>query len=203
MTAMSATVRAVSCSAQCAAVRLIASSADGGNNAAAIRADTTGENTMSWVLGGGAHSFGDLMALRPNLAADLAAFSEQLWHAPGIDPVTLELCRLRVAQLHGARAAFAERRPQAAAAGLTGERIARLADYGSDPGFSACERACLELAELFAMDPSAIDDATFAAVRDALGEPGTVALLEALAVFDGFSRAQVMLDAAPATETRA
>ena len=48
------------------------------------------------------------------------------------------------------------------------------------------------------MDPSAIDDATFAAVRDALGEAGTVALLEALAVFDGFSRAQVMLDAAPA-----
>ena len=158
---------------------------------------------MSWVLGGGERSFAELMALRPNLAADVAAFSEQLWQAPGIDPVTLELCRLRVAQLHGARAALAERRPEAAAAGLTGERIARLADYGSDSAFSARERACLELAELFVMDPSAIDDATFAAVRDALGEPGTVTLLEALAVFDGFSRAQVMLDVPPATETRA
>jgi alkylhydroperoxidase family enzyme len=158
---------------------------------------------MSWVLGGGDHSFADLMALRPNLAADVDAFSAQLWRAPGIDPVTIELCRLRVAQLHGARAALAERTPEAAAAGLTEERIALLADYGSAPGFSARERACLELSELFVMDPSAIDDATFVAVRDALGETGTVALLEALAVFDGFSRAQVMLDAAPATETRA
>lgn len=158
---------------------------------------------MSWVLGEGRHTFEDLMALRPNLSADVSAFSALLWHAPGIDPVTLELCRLRVAQLHGAQAALAERRAEAAAAGLTEERIARLADYGRDPAFSAVERACLELSELFVMDPSAIDDATFGAVRDALGDQGTVALLEALAVFDGFSRAQVMLDAAPATETRA
>ena len=158
---------------------------------------------MSWVLGEGQHTFADLMALRPNLAADVAAFSDLLWSAPGIDPVTLELCRLRVAQMHGARSALAERRPEAAAAGLMEDRIARLSDYGSDPAFSARERACLELSELFVMDPSAIDDATFIAVRDALGEEGTVALLEALAVFDGFSRASVMLDAAPATETAA
>ena len=158
---------------------------------------------MSWVLGGGQHSFADLMALRPNLAADVAAFSDLLWHAPGTDPVTLELCRLRVAQLHGARSALAERRPEAKAAGLSEDRIARLADYGSDPAFSARERACLELSELFVMDPSAIDDATFVAVREALGEQGTVALLEALAVFDGFSRAQVMLDAVPASEISA
>ncbi len=158
---------------------------------------------MSWVLGSGEHTFADLMAVRPNLAAALATFSDVLWSAPGIDPVTLELCRLRVAQLHGARAALAERRPEAVAAGLTEDRIARLADYGRDPGFSARERACLELAELFVMDPSAIDDASFGAVRDALGEPGTVALLEALAVFDGFSRAQVMLDASPAVGARA
>ena len=170
-----------------------------GNNAAKAKRG----RTMSWVLGGGEHSFAELMALRPNLAADVEAFSAQLWSAPGMDPVTLELCRLRVAQLHGARAALAERRPEAAAAGLSEARIARLADYGRDPAFSASERACLELSELFVMDPSAIDDTTFAAVRNALGEPGTVALLEALAVFDGFSRAQVMLDAAPAPETSA
>ena len=154
---------------------------------------------MNWILGGAERSFAELMALRPNLAADVAAFTELLWQAPGIDPVTLELCRLRVAQLHGAHAALAERRPEARLAGLAEERIARLADYGSDPAFSKAERACLELSELFVMDPSAIDDATFATVRDALGEAGTVALLEALAVFDGFSRAEVMLDAAPAT----
>jgi len=187
---------------QCLEIALIARRRPWGNNA---RREQPGEKDqdMSWVLGAGEHSFAELMAVRPNLAAGVAAFSDLLWCAPGIDPVTLELCRLRVAQLHGARAALAERRPEAFAAGLTEERIARLADYGRDPGFSARERACLELSELFVMDPSAIDDACFVAVRDALGEPGTVALLEALAVFDGFSRAQVMLDASPAAEALA
>ena len=75
---------------------------------------------------------------------------------------------------------------------------AELAQYDSDPAFSTRERACIALAELFAMDPSAIDDASFAAVRGELGEAGTVALLEALAVFDGFARFQAVLGAAPA-----
>lgn len=153
---------------------------------------------MSWVAGGAARSFRALMGLRPNLAADLEAFESLLWQDPGVDPVTLELCRLRIAGLHGAHAALAARRAEARAAGLTETRIARLAQYDSDPAFSTRERACIALAELFAMDPSAIDDASFAAVRGELGEAGTVALLEALAVFDGFARFQAVLGAAPA-----
>jgi alkylhydroperoxidase family enzyme len=153
---------------------------------------------MSWLTGGEARSFRALIGLRPNLAADLASFESLLWQAPGVDPATLELCRLRIAGLHGARAALAARRPEARAAGLGEDRIARLAHYDSDPGFSVRERACIALAELFAMDPSAIDDANFVAVREQLGEAGTVALLEALAVFDGFARFQSVLDAAPA-----
>lgn len=153
---------------------------------------------MTWVAGGEARSFRELMRLRPNLAVDLEAFESLLWQDPGVDPVTLELCRLRIAGLHGARAALAARRPEARAAGLAEERIAKLAHYDSDPAFSARERACIALAELFAMDPSAIDDTSFVAVREQLGEAGTVALLEALAVFDGFARFQSVLDAAPA-----
>ena len=153
---------------------------------------------MSWVSGGEARSFRELMGLRPNLAEDLLQFESLLWQDPGVDPVTLELCRLRIAALHRAPSALASRRPEARAAGLTEARIARLAHYDSDPAFSARERACIALAELFAMDPSAIDDASFVAVREQLGEAGTVALLEALAVFDGFARFQAVLGAAPA-----
>ena len=63
---------------------------------------------MSWVTGGEARNFRALMGLRPNLAADLASFESLLWQGPGVDPATLELCRLRIAGLHGARAALAE-----------------------------------------------------------------------------------------------
>ncbi|MFM7273381.1 MAG: carboxymuconolactone decarboxylase family protein, partial [Gammaproteobacteria bacterium] len=125
---------------------------------------------MSWVTGGEERSFRALMGLRPNLAVDLEAFESLLWQDPGVDPVTLELCRLRIAGLHGARAALAARRTEARTAGLSEQRIAKLAHYDSDPDFSARERACIALAELFAMDPSAIDDASFVAVREQLGE---------------------------------
>lgn len=153
---------------------------------------------MSWINGGRLASFGQLIGLRPNLAADLAAFSSELWQGHGVDAVTLELCRLRVAALHGSTAEFARRTPQALAAGLTEDRVARLAEWHRDAAFGARERACIALAEQFVLDPSGIDDAMFAAVRAELGEAGSVTLLEALAIFDGFTRFAVLLQAAPA-----
>jgi AhpD family alkylhydroperoxidase len=176
-------------------VKRIALPMASGNNAET----PTLESPMSWILDGKAASFAELVGLRGNLAADLLAFTELLWSGAAVDPVTLELCRLRVAALHGCVAELALRRAQATAAGLTEARIARLADWYRDPGYSARERACLQVAEQFVMDPAGLDDLAFAAARAELGEPGMVALLEALAVFDGFARFQVMLQAQPAT----
>ena len=138
---------------------------------------------MSWILDGRAGSFADLIGLRPNLAADLADFAEVFWSRALVEPVVLELCRLRVAGLHGCDA-----------------ELAALAEWYRVSRFSAGERACLQVAEQFVMDPSAISDADFAAAREHLGEASMVALLEALALFDGFSRFQVMLEARPETE---
>ena len=158
---------------------------------------------MSWVTSGRAAGFDELMNLRPNLAADLQAFQDELWRDHGVDPVTLELCRLRIAMLHGAEAARQRRSPAAVQAGLDEARLAALSRWESDPRFTAKERACLALAEQFVLDPSGIDDALFAPARDALGEAATVALLEALAVFDGFTRFEVVLQSAPVTEASA
>lgn len=158
---------------------------------------------MSWITGGRASDFSGLIGLRPNLAADLQAFHDELWRDHGVDAVTLELCRLRVAMLHGARAALERRTPSAVEAGLDEARVAMLGSWERDAALSPRQRACLALAEQFVLDPSGIDDTLFVPVRDALGEAGVVTLLEALAVFDGFARFEAMLQAAPATEVAA
>ena len=60
--------------------------------------------------------------------------------------------------------------------------------------------ACLRFAEQFALDPGEISDAVAGPVIEALGEPGTVAFVQALAIFDGFSRFCAILDVAPKGE---
>jgi alkylhydroperoxidase family enzyme len=54
--------------------------------------------------------------------------------------------------------------------------------------FDATERACLRFAEQFVLDAQQISDADAHAVKDALGDAGLVAFVEALAILDGFSR---------------
>jgi len=60
---------------------------------------------------------------------------------------------------------------------------------GSDPAFSAAERAVLEFTELFWMDAQSIDDAAAEAVAAHHGEAGLVLLIEALGLIDGRIRA--------------
>ena len=51
------------------------------------------------------------------------------------------------------------------------------------------------------LDAKGITDADAAAVVDALGDAGTVAFVEALAIFDGFGRFCRMLDVQPVEES--
>jgi alkylhydroperoxidase family enzyme len=132
--------------------------------------------------------FERVFSLRPNLFEAWRDFSALFWTRRLVDPVVLELCRLRVAQLLGARHPQSVRMPQARAAGLTEGRIAGLASWWTSDAFDATERACLRFAEQFVLDAKGITDADAAAVVGALGDAGTVAFVEALAIFDGFSR---------------
>jgi hypothetical protein len=50
---------------------------------------------------------------------------------------------------------------------------------------------------MFVRDPHAITDEDTRAVADELGDVSMVALVEAIALFDGFSRFRVMLGIAP------
>jgi len=153
---------------------------------------------MSWLPLPATAPVGDpferVFSLRPNLFEAWRDFSSLFWTRRLVDPVVLELCRLRVAQLLGARHPQSLRTPEALAAGLSEDRVAVLPSWWSHQGFSATERACLRFAEQFVLDAKGITDADAAAVVGALGDAGTVAFVEALAIFDGFSRFCCSLD---------
>ena len=114
-----------------------------------------------------------------------------------VDPVIVELCRLRIAGLIGAHAHVSLRRPQAAAAGLTEAKIASLASWPESPLFSDAERACIALAEQFCMGAFTITDADVAAVLEHLSADECYALVNGIWVMEALARMTVVMDVDP------
>lgn len=150
--------------------------------------------------------FEDLLGARPELLRLYRAFYGTLWDRALAPPALLELCRLRIAMLHDCEAELVVRQP---GAGVTEAQIAALAGWQTSDRFSAAERAALTLAEKMPWQHHEISDAEVAALRDALGDPGVVAVMVALALFDANCRlklafnvpAQPAAVAAPASAT--
>jgi alkylhydroperoxidase family enzyme len=111
---------------------------------------------------------------------------EEAWSQAqaAVDPVLLELCRLRIATLLGCDAEYAARNPAAVAAGLSDETIAVLAGWPTSDRFGLRERACLGFTEQFVVDVAAMHDAVVEAVREQLGEQGLVDFVSALLVVE-------------------
>ena len=151
---------------------------------------------MSWLpeSATGATPFERAFGLRPDLFAACRDFATLFWEKRLVDPVVLELCRVRVGQMVGAELpAFCDAMRDARAA-LPAAKLADVGAWWHSNAFSDTERACLRFAERFALDPKGIGDDDATAVVAALGDAGTVAFVEALAILDGFSRFVRFLD---------
>lgn len=123
-----------------------------------------------------ATSFEETFALRPDLYEPYQDFVGLFWNRKLVDLATLDLCRLRVAQL--LRCA-----PEISA---------------SEP--SEAQSAALDFAEQFVIDPHGVDEAMRTRLRQYFSSAEVVALTEALAVFDGFTRFRLALCADPTVE---
>lgn len=116
-----------------------------------------------------------------------------------VDPSLLELCRLRMATILGSRFSLALRYQPARGAGLSEDKIASLSRYADSPLFSDLERRCIEFAELFAIQSSAIGDEEVARLQDAMGTKPMIYFLKALSVMDQVQRSTVAFDLAEPT----
>jgi alkylhydroperoxidase family enzyme len=94
--------------------------------------------------------------------------------------VVLELCRLRVAQILQCAPAF-------------NERTNGVPPLPDPEDFTPAQRAAVDFAEQFVIDPHGVDDDLRARVREHLSSAEFVALTEAVALFDGFTRFRLAL----------
>ena len=150
---------------------------------------------MTWLTASaaGASEFDRVFGLRPNLYDDYRAFISLFGSLRPIDPVILDLCRLRIAQLLGADAGLCLQQFSADTSRLPQEKIAALENWQAAGAFSARERACLAFAEKFVLHPHGVTDEDAAAVTAHLSAKEMVAFTEALAVIDGFTRFRIIL----------
>jgi alkylhydroperoxidase family enzyme len=129
----------------------------------------------------------EVLGVLPALAAAHQRLLTTIWAGP-VDPVTLELCRLRMATLLSSTAALSERTAEAVAAGLTEDRIGRLAQWPTDPTFSHEERVCIGFVEQFLIDHGQISDDDVRTLTELLGPEGVVTFTTALIAWDNQHR---------------
>jgi alkylhydroperoxidase family enzyme len=141
----------------------------------------------------GPTAFSRLFGLRPNLYARYEDFGARLWDPAVMDPVVLELCRLRVARLLGDDAGMTVRSRPAVAAGLTEATVAELGSWPTSPSFDQTTRHCLGFAEQFVIDPHGVSAPDRSQLRHDIGFRRLVGLAQAVAAFDGFSRFALVL----------
>jgi alkylhydroperoxidase family enzyme len=139
-------------------------------------------------------SLEELLGLRPDLSELYQDLFQRLWTATGFDPVLLELCRIRQAQLLGCDAEAVRRTPFAVDDGLDEALIGSLSSWPTSPAFSPAAKACLAYTEAFVIDPHGVDDQHADVVREETGESGLVALTMALGLFDGLCRLRLSLE---------
>lgn len=150
---------------------------------------------MTWLprRAEGETPFEQVFGLRPELLERFKDLYFALWHPPKVDPVLLELCRLHVAGLHGCASEQGTRYAPAREAGLSEEKVAALPGWRAAATFSPAERACLAFAEKFALAVQMVDDQDTEELRRHLSSAEIVALCQALALFDGFTRLRLVL----------
>ncbi len=135
-----------------------------------------------------------VFGLRPDLYDPFRDFYSLFWTRGLLDPVVLELCRLRVAQLVGNESEQRVRYRPALDAGLDEDQVAALRSWPHAAAFTDAQRAALSFAEQFVIDPHGIDNELRDQVADHFTVPGLVALCEVLALFEGFCRFRTILD---------
>ncbi len=124
----------------------------------------------------------------PGLARGLAAFGGSLKMHRALPSRLVELVRLRVAFHNQCRSCMAIRYTDAVADGVTEDLVCELADPPAAERLTAAELAALEFADCFATNHLAIDDDTFAGLREHFSEPEIVELGMTVAFFVGFGR---------------
>jgi alkylhydroperoxidase family enzyme len=147
---------------------------------------------------------GDVLTIvlgeEPDVAPLYEALDEAAWSI--VDPVVLELCRLRIATLLGCEFEKHRRTDTAIDAGLDEATIAELSAWPTSERFGPRDRACLAFCEQFVIDVAGMSDELAVAVADHLGPQAFRNFVAALLVLEQRQRLRLAWELlfAPRTE---
>lgn len=133
-------------------------------------------------------------AQRPALAEAFLAFGRALREERQLPDRLVELVRLRVAFWNQCRSCMAVRYEDGIADGVTEELVCSLERPHDAPDLTDAERVAIRFADLLATNHLAIDDDTFAGLREHFSDPEIVELCMNVALFVGFGRAAAALN---------
>jgi alkylhydroperoxidase family enzyme len=114
-----------------------------------------------------------------------------------LDPVTVELCRLRIATLVGCEVQRELRDPRAVAAGLDDGLVADLPRWPSAARITEAQRQALRFAEQFVLDPRGFTDDDTIALEQHFTPAQLASLTIAVAAFDALARVGALLTVDP------
>jgi hypothetical protein len=132
-------------------------------------------------------------AIRPGLVDAVGENYSTL--ATMVDPICLELCRMRIAQILNDEAQL-----QTVAPGITQAQVDELARWRTSGAFGRKEKACLEFAEQFLYSADAVTDEQVDAVAEFFPPEQVWALTNAIAVSERFGRLAAFLESVDARE---
>jgi alkylhydroperoxidase family enzyme len=116
------------------------------------------------------------------VADEMAGAHTAAWGA--VDPVLLDLCRLRTAMLLGCEAELVSRH--------NADRADAIAQWPTDPRFDSRDRAALAFTEQYLIDVASLDDALASELRGHLGDEGLQNFVSALMVCEQRIRLRLM-----------
>lgn len=140
---------------------------------------------MGWISNGSDRR--STLGVLPEISLAFDVLYQSLWKQQHVPPAVLELCRLRLAQLH--RCDVELHRQECP---VPDTKRDKLSQWSSLPLFTDEECACLAFTEVYAMDAQALTDELAEAVRSHFGDAGLVMLVEALGILDGMTRLSLL-----------
>ncbi|MCZ6657665.1 MAG: carboxymuconolactone decarboxylase family protein [Gammaproteobacteria bacterium] len=151
---------------------------------------------MSWITSAegtaGATPLEQVLGQCPELLTRYRAFYKAIWEEGLVSRRVLELCRLRIAAIHGCDQEWSVRD---ACVELNDAELQAL-ETGDRSAFGVEEQAALILAEQIPYQHHQVTDQQTTEAGHQLSTPGAVALLTALAFFDVTCRLKLTLDVA-------
>ena len=127
-----------------------------------------------------------VLGLKPELYTHLRETLAAAWRI--VDPRLLDCCRLRMAQMMGARAELAGADPQL---------LAELKQWQSSPAFSERERVALAYAEQYHLDHTLITDEQKQELARHFSRRGAINFVWALWANETYARILTLFDIAP------